>query len=116
MLTSPHPSPWLSAGSGDLDSLKTLIERTTEIADYTFADRVEQNIVLYSAQTFSDPGNVSALMSELNRVFDTGPGIVVIKGAVTEAAVIDRATALFERLIGRARVRRWRSFRQSRGQ
>ncbi|MCY4178905.1 MAG: phytanoyl-CoA dioxygenase family protein [Litoreibacter sp.] len=99
MLTSPHPSPWLSATSGDLGAFRDLVERTTEISDYPFADRIEQNTVLYNAQTFCDPDNTSALMSELNRVFDSGPGIVGIKGAIADDAVIDCATALFDRLI-----------------
>ncbi|MEM9582662.1 MAG: phytanoyl-CoA dioxygenase family protein [Pseudomonadota bacterium] len=98
MLNSVDDPVWLTDGSGSLDNLKRLVERDTDPSDYPLAAHIAQNTVIYDAETFvtSDP---HALMTELNRVFDTGPGIIAIKQAIGDHIVIDAATALFERLI-----------------
>lgn len=98
MLKTTHPPVWLSDTSGTLDDLKTLVERDTDKADYPLATRIEQNTVVYAGETF-ESADRTALLTELNRAFDTGPGIVAIKGAIRDLAVIDAATALFEQMI-----------------
>ncbi len=98
MLKTTHAPVWLSETSGTLDDLKALVERETDAADYPLASHIEQNTVIYQGTTFhaADPKD---LMTELNRVFDTGPGIVAIKGAIPDHSIIDAATALFEQMI-----------------
>jgi ectoine hydroxylase-related dioxygenase (phytanoyl-CoA dioxygenase family) len=103
MLTSPHPEIWLDQSCGTLDGLKRLTERQTDKADYPLANRIEKNTVMYDGETFRTATDPRPLMSELNRAFDQGPGIVVIKGAIEDGAVIDRATELFERIITQER-------------
>lgn len=99
MLTSPHPEIWLDARSGTLDDLKRLTERQTDKVDYPLAERIEHNTVIYTGETFRAAADPRPLMSELNRAFDQGPGIVAIKGALADASTIDAATALFEQMI-----------------
>ncbi|MEM7471338.1 MAG: phytanoyl-CoA dioxygenase family protein [Pseudomonadota bacterium] len=99
MLTTTHPSPWLSATSGDLDTLRAVVERETLKNDYPFAAEIIQNTVVYDGSRFETVQDAPALMAELNRAFDTGPGIVAIKGALRDTSVIDAATSLFERMI-----------------
>lgn len=98
MLTSIHKPVWLSDSSGTLDDLKALVERDTDPSDYPLASGIEQNTVVYDGRTLHTADR-TALLTELNRVFDTGPGIVAIKGAIPDTATIDAATALFEQMI-----------------
>lgn len=98
MLKETHPPVWLDDRAGTLDQLKQLISRETEAQDYPLASDIVQNTLVYSGETFrnADP---RALMTELNRAFDQGPGIIAIKAALADHAVIDAATALFEHMI-----------------
>ncbi len=98
MLTQPHPKIWLDAAAGSLEQLKALVAAETQAQDYPLASEIVQNTVIYAGETFhsADP---HALMSEINRAFDQGPGIIAIRGALPDHSVIDAATALFERMI-----------------
>ena len=98
MLTSPHPPVFLSASSGQLADLKALCEVTTELADYPHAAAVEQNVLIYDGAAF-DADDTRSLLEELNRVFDTGPGVIAIKGGIKNLAALDRASEVFERII-----------------
>ena len=98
MLKSTNPPVWLTDTSGTLDDLKALVERDTDKADYPLASNIEQNTVVYAGDTFRTAGR-TALMTELNRVFDQGPGIVAIKGAISDLDALDQATAIFEQII-----------------
>ncbi len=93
-----HPNVWLSDTSGTLDALKALVERDTDKASYPLASAIEQNTVLYTGDTLRSADPLE-LMTELNRVFDTGPGIVAIKGAVSDLHALDQATQIFEAII-----------------
>ncbi|MDA8747378.1 phytanoyl-CoA dioxygenase family protein [Litoreibacter sp.] len=98
MLKSTHAPVWLSDTSGSLDQLKALVERDTDKADYPLASHIEQNTVVYAGKAFHT-ADCTELLTELNRVFDTGPGVVAIKGAISDHATIDATTALFEQMI-----------------
>ena len=98
MLKTTHPPVWLSDTSGSLDQLKALVERDTDKADYPLAAHIDQNTVVYTGDTFHSADRTE-LLTELNRVFDTGPGIVAIKGAISDIDIIDATTALFEQMI-----------------
>lgn len=98
MLKTTPQNVWLTDQSGTLEALKTLVAQQTDKADYPLAARIEQNTLLYDGDTFRT-ARPAALMAELNRAFDAGPGIVAIKGAVSDLAALDTATTLFERII-----------------
>ncbi|WP_298297155.1 phytanoyl-CoA dioxygenase family protein [uncultured Litoreibacter sp.] len=98
MLKSTKPPVWLTDTSGSLDDLKRLVEQDTDKADYPLASAIEQNTVIYAGDTFRTADR-TALMTELNRVFDLGPGIVAIKGAISDRATLDAATQIFEQFI-----------------
>jgi ectoine hydroxylase-related dioxygenase (phytanoyl-CoA dioxygenase family) len=57
------------------------------------------------ARAAGDPAARRALTAEWARVFAEGPGIVVIKGALADAAVVDRATEVFEAIIADEKAR-----------
>ncbi len=98
MLTPTHPPVWLDADAGSIAQLEKLVAQQTDASDYPLASEIIQNTVIYQGETFrsADP---RALMSEINRAFDQGPGIIAIKGALPDHEVINATTALFEQMI-----------------
>ncbi|MEV6481494.1 phytanoyl-CoA dioxygenase family protein [Streptomyces sp. NPDC051576] len=108
------PSPatakrtWLTEADCDLDAFRSLVEQKTDIGDYPSAAGVEQNVVLYDsarlralAATFEGRRDVQ---SELVSALLDGPGIVVLKGAFSDEAVVDRASDAFRALIEEERA------------
>lgn len=89
------------------DLVALLAGEWSALADHPFADRVEQEVLVYRAETFVEAEghdeNRLALEAELASAFLTGPGIVVIEGAF-EHEVLDRVTASFDALIAEQRA------------
>jgi ectoine hydroxylase-related dioxygenase (phytanoyl-CoA dioxygenase family) len=94
---SARVPPWLSESAFQLDELRTLTERDTDLSAYPYAADVRQNVLIYSA---ADMARVDrrALQAELITALADGPGVVVFTGAFP-AAVVDAATAAFGELI-----------------
>lgn len=94
---------WLSADCGNLDQFKSLVEKTANPADWPFAERIEKNILIYDGDKVrsatGDEDERRALMAEWVEAFTSGPGIIVIKNAMPDAAVVDHATAVFEAIV-----------------
>ncbi|MBB4065785.1 phytanoyl-CoA dioxygenase family protein [Gellertiella hungarica] len=94
---------WLSADSGSLDAFRALVEREAKLTDWPFAARIEKNVLIYDGERVrsaaSDPEARRELMAEWVEAFSDGPGVIVIKNALTDHAVIDRASAVFEEII-----------------
>ncbi|OJY51540.1 phytanoyl-CoA dioxygenase family protein [Pseudonocardia sp. 73-21] len=86
-------SRWTEDGCR-LDDLRAVLGERTDPADYPHAAAVEQEIVVYDLDGFR-----AAPSDELVHAFANGPGVVVIRGAFPDTAVIDHATAVFEQLI-----------------
>ncbi len=76
-----------------LDDLVHVLTDRTDPADYPHATGVEQEVVVYDAA-----GLRAAPPSELVRALSSGPGVVVVRGAL-ERSVVDRATAEFDAII-----------------
>lgn len=94
-------SNWFSAEAGDLEAFKASLPAETLAAEWPLASAVEQNALIYEGAKIRamDAAERQALMTEWAHAFLSGPGIVVIKSAMPDLSVLDRATALFERLI-----------------
>jgi ectoine hydroxylase-related dioxygenase (phytanoyl-CoA dioxygenase family) len=103
-VTSPTRRPWLSEQDCDLDAFRALTDRTTDLADFPHAASVRDNALVYEAERLRAAGDRDALRSELVRALADGPGIVVVRGAFPDPAVVDRVTAVFEALIARQRA------------
>lgn len=82
-----------------LDDLLAVLADTTDLADHPHASGVEQEVLVYDAA-----GALAAPPSELVRALTDGPGIVVVRGAFPDVAVVERATAAFEELIAEQRA------------
>ncbi|MFD3732021.1 phytanoyl-CoA dioxygenase family protein [Streptomyces sp. NPDC058632] len=100
---SARQRPWLSEQDCDLDAFRALVERTTDRSAYPHAAAVERNVLLYDAGrlALADRREVQA---ELVHALADGPGIVVVRGAFPDPAVVDRATAVFDALIAEQRA------------
>lgn len=97
--TAVHHRAWLSEQDCDLDSFRTLVERTTDPADYPHAAGVERNVLLYDAERVLGAKDRRDVQEELVRALADGPGVVVLQGAFADHAVVDRFTEVFDSLI-----------------
>jgi ectoine hydroxylase-related dioxygenase (phytanoyl-CoA dioxygenase family) len=79
------------------------VSETTEIADYQHVDAVEQGVPVYDSATvrraIASADGREEVEGELVRALTDGPGIVVLKRAFDDHAVIDRVTAAFDAMI-----------------
>ncbi len=91
------------ADQADLAELTALTRRKTDLADYPLAAAVEKNVLIYDCAalrpTLANPGQRRLLMAEWVDAMMTGPGVVVLKGAEPDHAMIDRASDLFRAMI-----------------
>ena len=87
--------------SGSLEDFVKTLETTTDPADWPRADGIKRNVPVYDGDAIRDlQGDARrALMAEWARAFLTGPGIIVIQHAFADAGPLDRATALFQKII-----------------
>ncbi|WP_399892770.1 phytanoyl-CoA dioxygenase family protein [Streptomyces sp. BBFR51] len=103
MSSTPVPAhrAWLFERDCDLGAFRALVESVTDPAAYPRASAVERNIPVYEAGRLRDD---RATAAELVHALADGPGIVVLKGAYPDPAVVDRATAVFDALIAEQRA------------
>lgn len=94
---------WLGESSGAYDTFKALVGQETRIADWPAASAVEKKVPIYSGETVramaDDPEAALELMAEWNEVFESGPGVIVIKGGMPDLGVVDAASDIFARII-----------------
>ncbi|WP_069772670.1 phytanoyl-CoA dioxygenase family protein [Streptomyces sp. LUP30] len=104
--TSTRDRAWPTEQTCDIDDLRALVERSTELADYPHAASVEGGVLVYDSERLraTGAGAGRAVRAELVRAFADGPGVVVFRGAFPDPAVVDRATAVFEALISEQRA------------
>ena len=91
-----------------LDDFAALVDQATDLADYPHAADVQRNVLVYNAQSLrgaigSEQGRLE-VEAELVRALTEGPGVVAFQGAFPDAAVIDRATAVFDDIIAAEKV------------
>ncbi|MGW4135419.1 phytanoyl-CoA dioxygenase family protein [Streptomyces mirabilis] len=106
--TAAGSRTWLTEADCDLDAFRSLVEQRTDPADHPSAERVEQNVPLYDSDrlrclAISLEGRRS-VQDELVRALSDGPGIVVLKGAFPDSAVVDAASEAFRALIEEERA------------
>lgn len=110
MTETPTPPPstgWLGEDDCRLADLAAVVEQHTALADYPYADTVEQGVVVYGPrlqERVADPEVRRDVQAELGRALGAGPGIVVFRQAFADTAVVDRASAVFGQLIAGQRA------------
>lgn len=87
----------------DLEEFSALINQTTQSAQVPHAVAVEQNIPIYDMATLrpdlEDPQTRLGIMAEWAQVLRSGAGVVVLKQAYADTAVLDQATRIYEGII-----------------
>jgi ectoine hydroxylase-related dioxygenase (phytanoyl-CoA dioxygenase family) len=97
----PIPTGWYQPGDCDLDEFRSVVEQTTDLADYPHADEAVHNVPVYGDRlraAVDDTASRREVQAELARALLGGPGIVVFRSAVA-SDVVDRATDAFMALI-----------------
>ena len=93
---------YFSQSDIDYDDLAKICSQTTLQEDYTFADSVSNNVVIYDAnylETFiGDSENELRLKTELHQVLEGGPGVFVIRNLYRHDA-IDQSNNIFEKIV-----------------
>ncbi|WP_172296714.1 phytanoyl-CoA dioxygenase family protein [Pseudoruegeria sp. HB172150] len=110
-MNEPNPSfrrgdVWYAADSGDLSEFAAGIPAETDAADYPHASGIEAKIPIYDGNAIRamDAQGRKALMQEWAKLLLNGPGVLVIQSAYPDTAPVDRATALFDRIIEEERA------------
>jgi ectoine hydroxylase-related dioxygenase (phytanoyl-CoA dioxygenase family) len=93
--------PWLDEAAFQLDELRSLTDRDTDLGAYPHATEVRHNVLVYSAADMARADR-RALQAELITALADGPGVVVFAGAFPDA-VVDAANAPFGDLIAAQR-------------
>ncbi|WP_111768446.1 phytanoyl-CoA dioxygenase family protein [Nakamurella deserti] len=96
--TASGTTRWLTAADCSLDDFVAVVDQQTELADYPYADAVEQKVLIYGEKLRAAVGSVEGrrdVQAELMRALTDGPGIVVFKAAFGDLSVVDRATDAF---------------------
>ena len=99
---SARAQPWLDESAFQLDELRSLTERDTDLRAYPHATDVRQNVLIYSAAEMARADR-RAVQAELISALADGPGVVVFEGAF-DAAVVDAASTAFGSLIADQRA------------
>jgi ectoine hydroxylase-related dioxygenase (phytanoyl-CoA dioxygenase family) len=86
-----------------IEDLAELTSRQTVITDYPFAADVQSNVLIYDCNALrdqiADPHTRQQIMAEWADAMMNGPGVLVLKRAETDLAMIDRASEMFRGLI-----------------
>ena len=94
---------WVNVAAGSLDTFIAQVSQQTQLADWPLAQAVEQNLLVYSGddvrKASTDEASRQAMMHEWAQALATGPGIIAIQNAMPDHAAIDKANALFSRVI-----------------
>jgi ectoine hydroxylase-related dioxygenase (phytanoyl-CoA dioxygenase family) len=94
---------WLTEAACDLEEFRAEVERMTVLADYPHAAAVEKNVLIYDSASVLTAAESSegrrAVLAEICDAFATGPGVVVLKRAFEDTAVIDTASGIFDDII-----------------
>lgn len=94
---------YLQAEDCDVADLAALCAQETQAADYPLAAEVAKGVLLYDcpalAPRLPDPAFRRSLMAEWIEAFANGPGVIVLKGAEPDLAMLDRASEMFRALI-----------------
>ena len=98
------PAPyWLTPESCDLQDFIDTVSCRTALADYPHAAAVQENILVYDCDSVrelaANPAALRALQAEWGKALMDGPGVIVLKRAVTDMDTLEQANRVFRDLI-----------------
>jgi len=93
----------LFATSRDIDvqAFGALCEQQVDAAEYPHAQEVVSRVVVYDADALRTAAlhDRLGILSELHRLFRDGPGVMVVRNAFPDVAVVDRHSEVFRQII-----------------
>ena len=94
---------WLKTADCDIETFARLRKRETDPADYPWAAEIIRDVPIYDGRDIRNaalvPEQRQALLAEWSDVMMHGPGLVVLRDAMNDLAVVDAATARFDEII-----------------
>jgi ectoine hydroxylase-related dioxygenase (phytanoyl-CoA dioxygenase family) len=101
-----HPAARLQTADCDLDEFVQIVAQRTTLAGFPLAADVVDNVLVYDAARLREESTAreEAVAAELVRALTEGPGVFAIRGAFSDLAPVDRATAAFEAIIAEERA------------
>ena len=103
MATMHAPDTRWSEATCRLDDLLAVLADRTDPHSFPLATEVVDEVLVYDAARLLDAPADEA-RAELVRAFSDGPGVVVVRGAYPDRAVVERTTAAFEEMIAEQRA------------
>ncbi|MGR3935980.1 phytanoyl-CoA dioxygenase family protein [Streptomyces sp. BRA346] len=107
--TDTAPRTWLAEDDCALDAFRVLVEQGTDPHDHPSAERIDHGVPLYDGDRLRGLAATRegrrAVQEELVRALLDGPGVVVLRRAYPDPAVVDRASAAFNALIEEEQAR-----------
>lgn len=94
-------SLFASAADIDVEAFAAVCEQQVNQSDYPNAQEVVSKVVIYQADRLRSAmqQDRTAVLSELHRLFRDGSGIMVVRHAYPDTAVIDRHSEVFRQII-----------------
>lgn len=93
----------------DLGEFTSLIDQKTQREQVPHAAAIEKNIPIYDMaklrSALEDARTRRAIMAEWAQVLRSGAGVVALKGAYADTAVLDEATRIYEGIIAKEKQR-----------
>ncbi len=94
---------YFTADSCDIEEFSDLCARQTDLADYPLATDLQKGVLIYDCgllrSRIGNPEFDQILRAEWAWALANGPGVVVLSGAETDDAMLDRASDIFRDLI-----------------
>lgn len=99
----PPDAFWLSEQGCRLDDFIRTVSRRTDPADYPLAAAVQSNVLIYDCDAVrrlsSSAAALRGLQAEWGDALMNGPGLVVLKRAVTDLDTMEEVNSVFQALI-----------------
>ncbi|OPA85709.1 phytanoyl-CoA dioxygenase [Pseudomonas fluorescens] len=88
-------SAFVTAEAVRLADFSRVCAQSASAEEYPLCFEVVSNVPIYQAHTLRHSDRLS-VMNELHRLFRDGPGVMVVRGAYDDLAVVDRQSQVFE--------------------
>ena len=87
----------------DLNAFTALIDQAVTPSTVPIADDIQKNVPIYDMSklrpSLEDKPRRRTIMAEWARVLRAGAGVLVLRGAYADTAILDEATAIYEQII-----------------
>jgi ectoine hydroxylase-related dioxygenase (phytanoyl-CoA dioxygenase family) len=107
-VSDPTRAARLRTADCDLDDFVPLVEQRPDPADFPLATEVVDRVLVYDAERLraevGRPDGDDTVAAELVHALTDGPGVIAVRGAFPDTAVVDRASAAFDAMIADERA------------